>query len=1122
MMESDYRGAARMAGNPPDWLFGLMSRWYGLLRAHRIVLAFVLLILGALLFAASNNIVWQTSLLSFFSAHSATIRDARLSADRNGLADAMRLDIHFADNRPGDLRAAVQLLGQALQKTGQFSTVWYGASESRQLQSQLALRNVVPILLSHQQLNILRRRLSSSWLDRHFHTQVQKIAGPDGQMIAAQLQYDPLDMEQLLRSRLISPGPGSGAHFSGPLLVSGNSHHAMIILAPPFKPENVAASEKMLAVIRAAIAGVRMKMPALRVWMVGPYRNFVENQRLVKRDLKIISFVGTLLVAGVIALYFRRVGSVVVCMIPPMVGLGTALGMAGIFRLHIPLIVLGFDGLLCGATTDYGIQLMAAMNRMVRRAGRFEYDMPTRAARELFGPISMSVCTSMTGYGALAASSAPGLQTLGLFIAGATGCIWLVTFLILPACLGPWVCPTADREDANHADEPFRGNSTPLKARNEPLCSPIAPESNGKTITDMGANSRVMPPCHPRNPQTSSHGLTQWPHPGLLKILATSVFILVTLWLASRAITVGYTTNGRSLDGSTAALQHDEAMFSKVWGHLRQSGVITLHQASASLALSDLQKLDRRLAMLKKKHLIAGYSTPSAILPDARTARRRWAAWRALWNPQQIARAKTLLAHAAARNAMRASAFDAALKSWQSPGPPETALSRLQESPATLFPGVVQIFPHDIAISSTVQLNTSLSPKLATLWAADVRHAIPGVSIICGQVLYLNASRHARMEAKKLFPWVALLILIPMWIYFRRLDVAAIAALSLGIGFIWLLGVAQCWGGGLNLLSLVPILFTMGVAVDYGIYAASDPALRRGDGECGNRNSATFLCAATTILGTAAMILAEHPVLHWIGITLTAGILGGYLASYFIVGPLVSIVLNVSAGAGNRRIHRIAVTVWRVVVLLAIAFLLIGIVSGCCSVPVPPAYQPPMLALPTVAAAQSALKAFPRQWNKQFFAAMNWQGHSLSMIGQVHGAPGGTLRVTCASEFGTLLCDVRLDGAGVHILHQAADFPESLARNMGEDTALALRLPLETVVPVHGVKRGHHTLIFTHHYVTYTFAGPEGYLRVCHIRRGRENITIRYQHYTDRVLPRKVLIWDAGHCLLLTINFNAN
>jgi predicted exporter len=1074
-MNSAQQEPTRSAGPAKDRLWAWMVRWYGLLQRHRMMLTIVLLILGGALFAASNRIVWQTSLLNFFSTRSAAIHDLRLSQNRNGLADAMRLDVHFASGTHGNLPAAVRALGVALGNTHEFSTLWYGTPQRRQLKAALAMGRMAPALLTHQQRAKLRRRLSAGWLETHFHRQLHKIAGPDGQLAAAQLQQDPLDVRQLLQSSLTAYSPGSGAHFSGALLMSRDDHHAMMILAPPFKPGNVAASKKMLSAIRAAIVRVRKKYPGLRVWMVGPYRNFVENQRLVKHDLKIISLAGTLLVAAVIAFYFRRAGAVVICLVPPVVGLGAALGIAGIFAWHIPLIVLGFDGLLCGATTDYGIQLMAAMNRMVRRAGRFEADMPARAARELFGPISMSVCTSMTGYGALAASSAPGLRTLGLFIAGATGCIWLVTFLVLPAYLGPWVVAEAKCAGGAGGDEKGRWR---------------------KCFENV---------FKPR------------PWPAGLNIVVMVAFILMTLWLASQALMVRYTRHGRSLDGSTARLKQQEAMFAHVWGHLRDSGVITIHRPSAGDVLAELHKLNAELEILKQQHLIAGYATPAAILPDAQTVRRRMAAWRAFWNPQRIHQAKVLLAHAVNANGMRMAAFAGAIKSWQAPESVPDAMRRLRQSPAMLLPGVVDIGPRRISISSTVQLNTGLAPDKATQWAANVRQKFPDISIICGQVLYLNASRRAQGEAIKLFPWVALLILIPMWIYFRRLDIAAVAALSLGIGFIWLLGAAQWLGGGLNLLSLVPILFTMGVAVDYGIYAASDPAVGPGGGADGNRNAATFVCAATTILGAAAMMLAGHPVLHWIGITLTAGILGGYLASYFIVRPLATWILK--PPAAEQPLRRIALGLWRIIVLAAMLVLLLGILGGCCSVPAPQAYVVSNTPAPSTAMAQKNLAAFPRRWDRQFFAQVNWRGHRLSMIGQLKGTYGRAMRITCASEFGTLLFDDNVMNHDVSILHRAAGVPTRLAHVIGGNIARALRLPAAAKSGAAQVVHQPHELIFSSRRYCYLFAGRAGKLRVCRSLHRASEIEIQYGRYGSGESPGQVIIWDGRACLRMTLNF---
>src|SRR6476620_2460085 len=98
------------------------------------------------------------------------------------------------------------------------------------------------------------------------------------------------------------------------------------------------------------------------------------------------------------------------------------------------------------------------------------------------------------------------------------------------------------------------------------------------------------------------------------------------------------------------------------------------------------------------------------------------------------------------------------------------------------------------------------------------------------------------------------------------------------------------------------MLFTLGVAVDYGIYAATTP---------GQQSRTIGLCALTTIGGAGSLVLGQHPALRWLGITLIAGIAGGYLTSCFIVTPLTRVSAN--------RVVRYAMTA----VLLLLTLLLV-------------------------------------------------------------------------------------------------------------------------------------------------------------------------------------------------------
>ena len=127
----------------------------------------------------------------------------------------------------------------------------------------------------------------------------------------------------------------------------------------------------MLAAVHKVVARMQSRMPGLHVWLIGPARNYAENARRVQADVTLVSIVGTVLVAIAILLFFRRISTLLLCMIPPVMGVGTALGIAGLLHLHLPLLVLAFAGLICGSTTDYGIQLLAALNRASREDGKF-------------------------------------------------------------------------------------------------------------------------------------------------------------------------------------------------------------------------------------------------------------------------------------------------------------------------------------------------------------------------------------------------------------------------------------------------------------------------------------------------------------------------------------------------------------------------------------------------------------------------------------------------------------------------------------------------------------------------------------------------------------------------------
>ena len=814
----------------PDRLAQLFCWWVGILSRHRLLLT-VLLALGGLVFGPlSSRIRWEADVLLFFSSDSQEVANIRRSAGTHGMANQLRLDVHAAAGAALDraaLRRAAHELADRLRQTGRFRDVWDGVSQQQLISSYAQAMQEAPTLLDAAMLQTMRERLDSQYLSSRFSSAAARAIDPDGEMLLRQIQHDPLDITGLVAGRMRDMGSVGNATLEEGMLVSGDGGHIMLVAEPGCLPSDQKGTQAVIAAIERAVAEVAARHAGVQVWTIGAHRAYAENAGRVVRDVGIISLIGTVAVALSIALFFRRWAPALICVIPPSVGVGVTLGLFGLGRADLPLIILGFGGLICGYTTDYGIQIIAACRRRLAISGNWDTNIPALAARELLGPVSMSAATTVTGFLVLMFSNSSGLRSMGLFVAIATLCIWGVTFLILPAYLGPWV------------------------------------------VGRSGERRPVSASWFRRN---------RW-----VRLGAGLVFAIVTLWLAGQAMIVRFNPASARLDGSSAAMREQEKQFAAAWGDFSGRSILLLRHDDPEALLAQLHHVDSALAQQQADGMIQSFYSPACLLPDGITGQKRLAAWSEFWTPQRREAARKLVEEAARSAGLKPAAWQSWLDGLEKRPEQRPASRRLADCPLGLFPGVLS--PDHAQVAVVVQMRRDVSPRLMTAWANELRLQFDDLAIISGHALIFDANERARADMENLGPLAILAILLTLWLFFRRITAMAAASISMFLGFVWVLGTAQAFLGGLNLLCLVPILFVLGVAIDYGIYTASDPALRTGTSG-GDRLGATMLCALTTILGSGSLALASHPVLRWLGVTLVAGVLGGYLAAVLVVAPL--------------------------------------------------------------------------------------------------------------------------------------------------------------------------------------------------------------------------------------------
>ena len=135
----------------------------------------------------------------------------------------------------------------------------------------------------------------------------------------------------------------------------------------------------------------------------------------------------------------------------------------------------------------------------------------------------------------------------------------------------------------------------------------------------------------------------------------------------------------------------------------------------------------------------------------------------------------------------------------------------------------------------------------------------------------------ASLEMKRSYEQAAIyaliVILAVLWLDFRSLSSAALAALPLALGMAQTLGLMGLLGIDLNPANLIGIPLILGIAVDYGVHIVHDALERPGPYRISASTANSVLVdALTTILGFGALMVADHKGLESLGRVLTLGV----------------------------------------------------------------------------------------------------------------------------------------------------------------------------------------------------------------------------------------------------------
>jgi predicted RND superfamily exporter protein len=225
--------------------------------------------------------------------------------------------------------------------------------------------------------------------------------------------------------------------------VSADGLVAMLEVRIAFGSTDIERGHQMLDGLGAIRARVMAAHPGVSIGFAGGIVTTLVEQAAITRGMILSSLVTTVLVAFVIALYFRSARLLMLLVLTLVIATAASFGAAALTVGHLNAATAFLGAIIAGNGVNYGILLIA---RYLEERGA--HDIEDALARAIAGtlkPTAVAALGASIAYGSLAATSFKGFADFAVI--GAVGMIvcWLATYLLLPALIVRWARTTRTR-----------------------------------------------------------------------------------------------------------------------------------------------------------------------------------------------------------------------------------------------------------------------------------------------------------------------------------------------------------------------------------------------------------------------------------------------------------------------------------------------------------------------------------------------------------------------------------------------------------------------------------------------------------------------------------------------------
>ncbi len=360
--------------------------------------------------------------------------------------------------------------------------------------------------------------------------------------------------------------------------------------------------------------------------------------------------------------------------------------------------------------------------------------------------------------------------------------------------------------------------------------------------------------------------LDRWGKMMVPAVIAAAVLLVAGIFVSRK---IKFDSDVTRMDGVSTSVKQAEKDFQKNWGRTDAELALLVVTAptrdAAELANDQVYRIIPRLPD-------GQFVSISSIWPSSATRHANDKRWREFWSERRIAKLRSDLAAAGEPYGFSATAFDPFFRTLSTP--PE------QDQP----PQIISTLGGQFSARSNGnwQMLSYFDDTPGNV--AAVRAAVgdrPDVQVVSRGVLAQAFKDSGVSETRLLvgisvaFIMIALLALTRSWVK------SLIIMLPVLAGIVAMLVALTMMNMSLSLLTVIAAIIVLALTSDYGVFAAY--ACDGRETILGQGMASVHVSCGTTAVGTGVMMFAKHPALFYVAFTLTAGLLGGYVAAFFVI-----------------------------------------------------------------------------------------------------------------------------------------------------------------------------------------------------------------------------------------------